>query len=121
MDNQRKTTIGLEKNLEALLCYLLGWVTGIIFLIFEKENRYVRFHAAQSVAVFLPIFVLAYALGLIPLFGILLGWILRLGGIVLWIFLMYKAFNGEEYRLPIASDMADKIIGGTSGEEEKKD
>jgi len=47
-----KTSTGLQENIAGLLCYVLGWVTGIIFLFIEKENKFVRFHAVQSIVVF---------------------------------------------------------------------
>ncbi len=99
-DSGRKTTLGIEKNLEALLCYLLFWVSGIVIFIIEKENRYVRFHAAQSMAAFVILFTLLLIFPVVPIIGLLLYYLLRVLIFVLWLFLMYKAFNGEEYQLP---------------------
>jgi len=106
-----KTSLGIEQNIEALLCYVLGWVTGIIFLALERENKFVRFHAAQSLAAFLPLFVAAIILGVIPFIGPLLSLIISILALLLWLFLMFKAFKGEKYKLPIAGDFAEKQSG----------
>ncbi len=103
-----KTTLGIDENIEALLAYVLGWVTGIIFLALERENKFVRFHAAQSLAVFLPLFVALVILGVIPFVGWILSLILSILTLLLWLFLMFKAFQGEKYKLPIAGDFAEK-------------
>ena len=47
-----KTSLGIDQNLAGLLCYVVGWVTGIVFLILEGKNKFVRFHAVQSIVVF---------------------------------------------------------------------
>ena len=65
----KKTALGIEENIEALLCYVLGFVTGIVFLIVEKENQFVRFHALQSIATFLSLFILSMVIGTIPKIG----------------------------------------------------
>jgi uncharacterized membrane protein len=104
-------TEGLQENVAGLLCYLLGWLTGIIFLLIDKRP-FVKFHAAQSIVVFGGLTVIRIAL--LFMHG-LLGGILGLGlfsiigllGIILWILLMVKAFQHELFRLPIAADIAD--------------
>jgi uncharacterized membrane protein len=65
-ETKGKTSTGMEQNLEGLLCYVLGWVTGIIFLLLEKENKFVRFHAIQSIVVFGAYTVISIILGFIP-------------------------------------------------------
>jgi len=114
-----KTSMGLEENIAGVLCYVLGWITGIVFLVLEKENKFVRFHAMQSIATFLPLSVIMWLIGSIfvwtPFFigwaiwGILstLIWILVL---ILWLILMFKAYQGELYKLPIVGDFAEKQI-----------
>ena len=71
-DPSGKTTTGIQQNLEGLLCYLGWWITGIVFLVLEKENRFVRFHAVQSIITFLVITVVEIILQFIPF----IGWIL---------------------------------------------
>ena len=106
-----KTSMGMEQNLEGLLCYVLGWVTGIIFFIMEKDNKFIRFHAMQSIIVFGAIFVVDIILSILRVF-IPFIWILTLLlGIItfiLWIVLMMKAYQGQMYKLPVAGDIADK-------------
>jgi uncharacterized membrane protein len=106
-------TEGLQENVAGLLCYLLGWVTGIIFLLIDKRP-WVKFQAAQSIVVFGGLTVLRIALAFMGgLFGGFFGWglfaILGLVGLILWIMLMVKAYQHETFRVPIAADIADSI------------
>ena len=106
-------TEGLQENVAGLLCYLLGWVTGIIFLLIDKRP-WVKFQAAQSIVVFGGLTVLRIALAFMGgLFGGFFGWglfaILGLVGVILWILLMVKAYQHETFRVPIAADIADSI------------
>jgi uncharacterized membrane protein len=106
-------TEGLQENVAGLLCYLLGWVTGIIFLLIDKRP-WVKFQAAQSIVVFGGLTVLRIALAFMGgLFGGFFGWglssILALVGLILWIMLMVKAYQHETFRVPIAADIADSI------------
>ncbi len=96
---------GLPKKTAAALSYVLGWVTGIIFLLIEKDP-FVRFHAAQSVVVFGILTVIV----LIPFlwFFIPIVWIV---GFVLWLVLIYKAYQGEEFKLPWVGNLAKKLLG----------
>ncbi len=106
---KNKTVLGIVQNIEAVLCYVLGWLTGILFLLLEKENQFVRFHAMQSLAAFLALFVLSLVVGWIPILG-LLSPIIFLLAVILWILLMVKAFQGEMYKLPWAGEFAEKQI-----------
>jgi uncharacterized membrane protein len=112
----------MAENVAGLLCYVLGWVTGLIFYFIDKRP-YVRFHAAQSIVVFGGLHIVLAALGMF--FGISFltgGWagfsfgytlhsLVGLASFVLWILLMIKAHQGERFRVPIAADLADKIFG----------
>ncbi len=113
-------TSGLEENVAGLLSYILGWVTGLIFFLIDKRP-FVRFHAAQSIGScrlrclwfilasrlcseccsFAHLGFLAFAL--YPLVGLLV--------FVLWIFMMYKAYQHEKFKLPLIGDMAEKMAG----------
>jgi uncharacterized membrane protein len=110
------SSTSLEPNVAGLLCYVLSWITGLIFILIEKENEFVRFHAMQSIVVFggiTIIQILLAILGIIPAIGILftiLGWIVWLGSVVLWVLLMVKAYQGERYKLPIAGNFAEKYL-----------
>jgi len=102
-----KTSTGMQPNVAALLSYLLGFITGIIFYLIEKENKFVRFHAMQSIVVFGALFVFSWILG-ITMIGIFLIPILSVISLILWILLMIKAYQGELFKLPVAGDIAEK-------------
>ena len=116
-DHQRS---GLSENLAALLSYVFGWITGLIFLLLDKRP-YVRFHAAQSIVVFLGLHILravfAAIFGMewwfggfgnwgVFTFGALLLNFLSLLSLVLWVVLLVKAFQGVRFKLPLAGDIA---------------
>lgn len=103
-----KSSTGLEANLAGMLCYAVGWVTGLIFFVLEKDSRFVKFHAMQSIIVSLALNVLFYALMMIPFVGLFLSPFVFLGCVVLWIFLMVKAYNGEKLKMPFAGDIAEQ-------------
>jgi uncharacterized membrane protein len=106
-----KTSTGLEANLAAALSYLVGFVTGIAFLVLEKENRFVRFHAMQSTLVFAGVVVIDILLQIVPLLGALVVvFVVIPASAVLWLVLMFKAYQGEEFKLPMIGRIAaDKI------------
>jgi len=105
-----KTALGIDENIEGLLCYVLGFITGILFLVLEKDNKFVRFHAMQSIATFLIIFVISMVIGFIPVIGWLLSPLIGLVALILWLLLMFKAYKGEKYKLPIAGDFAEQQV-----------
>ena len=106
-----KTSTGLSENVAGLLCYVLGWVSGIVFLLIERENKFIRFHAIQSICVFGVITLAGIILGWIPCIGSVLGWIISVAGFILWIVLMIKAYQGSKYKIPWAGDFAEKRVG----------
>ena len=108
--DQGKCSNGLTANLAGCLSYLLGFITGIIFFIIEKDNRFVRFHAMQSIITFAGLFVLQSVLAFIPVIGWILMPIVGITTLILWIVLMIKAYQGEEFKVPIAGDIAEKQI-----------
>jgi len=99
---------GLKKETTSALCYVLGPITGIIFLILEKDPT-VRFHAMQSIVTFVGLFALQWILTLsiilvflVPLVGILM--------FVLWLLLIYKAWMGESWEVPVFGKLAKKLL-----------
>jgi uncharacterized membrane protein len=110
-------TEGIQENVAGLLCYVLGWVTGIIFLLIDKRP-WVKFHAAQSIVVFGGLMILRIALGFMHAFGGLVSWgffgfvglLLGLLTFVMWILLMIKAYQHQTFRVPIAADIADGLV-----------
>ena len=109
----KKTKLGIAENLEALLCYAGVWITGIVFLLIEKENNFVRFHAMQSVLTFLGLFVIGLVTGIIPVLGTVINLLITPLGLILWILLMYKAYQGEAYKLPVVGDIAEEQVTGS--------
>lgn len=99
-----------NENLMGAASYLLGFVTGIIFLLVEKESKFVRFHAMQSTLLFGGIFIVNIALGFIPILGWLVGLLLSFAAFILWIVCMWKAFQGEMYKVPYVGAMAEKQL-----------
>jgi uncharacterized membrane protein len=112
----------MEENVAGLLCYVLGWVTGLIFLLIDKRP-FVRFHAAQSLVTFGGLHVIHIVLGFAiggslfmggfgawSLFGMVLA-ILNLITLIAWILCMVKAFQHERFKLPIIGDIAESIGG----------
>ena len=105
------SSTGLEPNMAGALTYLLGFITGIVFLVLEKQSKFVRFHAMQSIITFGGLFVLQIVLQIVPILGALVSFFILFPlGVVLWVFLMYKAFSGEKFKLPYIGDMAEKQI-----------
>ena len=116
------TVSGLDPNVAAALSYVLGWITGLIFYLVESENRFVRFHALQSIFFSIAVFVLFGGLSVfISLFrvvpgvnvvmgvlGSLVSMLLSIAFFVVWIILIVRAYQGERYKLPVVGDMAEK-------------
>lgn len=105
-----KTSLGMDENVEGLLCYLLTWITGIVFLILERQSKFVKFHAIQSLVTFLALFLIILIFGGIPFVGWLISFVAGVLGFILWIVLMYKAYKGEMFKLPVVGDFAERQI-----------
>jgi uncharacterized membrane protein len=102
------TSTGLDENIAGMLAYILGWVSGIVFLILEPNNKYVRFHAIQSIIVFGIISLAIAIFSWIPVINVI---IYSVGGVlmfVLWIILMVKASQGQKYQVKWAGPLAEK-------------
>jgi len=105
-----RATTGLEPNLAGLLCYILGWVSGLIFIIIEKDDQFVRFHAMQSIITFGGLTLIGLALGWIPFVGTVFSGIVGAVAFVLWVVLMIKAFVGLRYKLPYIGELAERQL-----------
>lgn len=112
----------MSSNVAGLLCYILGLFTGIFFLVFEpyKNDKFVRFHAFQSIffsivciviSSIFSAFVIAMLFSGIFFFGTLLARLVQLAIFAAWVFLMYKAYNNEQFKLPVIGDIAAKQAG----------
>jgi len=118
-----ETSTGLKENIAGLLCYLVGWVTGLIFLLLEQDNRFVRFHALQSIVVFGTITVISIVLSILTALSMaisplgiinavlgIISTLIWLFALALWIVLMVKAYQGETFELPWAGDIAKRHL-----------
>ncbi len=103
-----KSSSGLEENLAGALTYLLGFITGIVFLVIEKDSAFVRFHAMQSTILFVGIWVVSIVMWQLPLFGWLINLMLMPVTLILWIVLMVKAYQHEKFKLPVIGDIAEE-------------
>ncbi|ELK46061.1 hypothetical protein QRD89_07055 [Halobacillus sp. ACCC02827] len=103
----RRSSTGLQENVGSLLAYLLGFITGTVLLLIEKENETIRFHAVQSIFVFGGIFLLTIVLNFVPVLGLLVSILIAPVSFILWLFLMYKAYQGGRYHLPVLGRMAE--------------
>jgi len=106
-----KSSTGLAENVAGLLCYVLGWVSGLVFVLIEQESKFVRFHAIQSIYVFGVLTIAGIILGWIPFIGGVLAWLISVLGFILWIVLMIKAYQGTRYKLPWSGNLAEKRVG----------
>lgn len=102
------TSLGMQPHVEALLAYLGVFVTGVIFYVLEKENKFVRFHAMQSIVTFGALFVAGLIISHIPFVGWVLLPVIWIAEVVLWILLMLKAYQGELFKVPFAGEIAQK-------------
>lgn len=103
----KKSSTGLQENVGGLLAYLVGFISGIVLLLVEKENQTIRFHALQSTIVFGALFILSIVLNFIPLIGFIISLLIGPIALVLWLLLMFKAYQGERYHLPIVGKMVE--------------
>jgi uncharacterized membrane protein len=120
---QTETGTGLDQNIAGALSYLFSPLTGILFFVVDGKNEFVRFHAAQSIvfgvgmfALYVGLTFVQFALLLVPRLGGLLSLMFSLvylvvgfGAFLAWAFLMYKAYSGETYRMPVFGKMADRL------------
>ena len=120
---EAESSTGLSANVAGLLCYVAGWITGIVFIVLEKKSVFVRFHAWQSIMTFGILFVAwlvlsrmlidigwaTWSLGLVWV-GRAFGWIIGLGMFILWIILIIQAGAGKMWKAPWAGDFAEKQI-----------
>jgi uncharacterized membrane protein len=105
------SSTGLSENVAGALCYALLWISGLVFLIVEKNSSFVRFHAMQSLIAFGLLSIASVVTGLLPVLGNLLGPILGLITLVLWIVMIVKAWQGERFKLPWVGEEAEKQAG----------
>jgi uncharacterized membrane protein len=103
-----KSSTGLDENLAGALAYLLGFITGIVLLVVEKDSPFVRFHAMQSTIVFAGIWVVSIMLWQVPLIGWLINLMLVPVTLILWVVLIIKAYQHEKFKLPVVGNIAEE-------------
>lgn len=106
-----KSSIGIDGNVAAALAYAMGWVTGLALLLAERDSAFVRFHAAQSTIAFGALSLLWMISLSIPIFGWLIAFVvIPPFSILLWLLMLFKAYQGERYKLPIVGDIAEERV-----------
>lgn len=112
------TKTDTNRNIVAALSYFLGFITGVIILLVEKEDKYVRFHAMQSIVIFGGLFVLNLILSIV--FGSLsflgavvniINTLITVASVIIWIVSMIKAYQGQVFKWPLAGNFAEKQVG----------
>lgn len=101
-----KTSVGLNENVVAALCYVGFWFTGIFFLLIERENKFVRFHAMQSVLVFMPLALIVFLIGWIPSFGWVLADFIGMFSLFLLMAFVVMAYEGGKFKVPLVGKYA---------------
>ena len=104
-----RTGMGMRARTAGMLCYLFAWVTGLVFFLLEKESRFVRFHAMQSILFFGSLSLLEAVFSNLPYFGPIAG-ALGLVSFIGWLVLIVKAGRGQYYKLPVFGDLAERLI-----------
>jgi len=105
---EQKTSSGFDENVAAALSYGVGWITGLLFFATEPQNTSVRFHAMQSMRVFGTACVAFVVCLSIPFLGWILSIFVFYGSAALWLILMFKAYQGERFKVPIAGEIAER-------------
>ncbi len=119
------STTGLDTRLASVLCYSVWWITGGLFLLLERRQPVVRFHAAQSLVLFGTISIVLVGLGAVSAIALMLssgayqllrsvGDLLWIGAAVLWFVLVVRAWRGETWRVPLVAALADQLVVRTS-------
>ncbi len=114
----------MTDNMAGALCYLVGFITGILFLVLApyNQNRNIRFHAFQSiflniawVILWFVVMIVSFAFHAIPFLGVFISLVLEfclgIGGLIVWLYMMFKTYNGQKVVLPVVGPMADKQAG----------
>lgn len=108
MGAKNNSVTGLDKNTAGALSYVLGPVSGVVFLVLEKD-AYVRFHAMQSIVFSVGVWLLMFLLGATLFLAVLVG-PLVVFAFVMYLLLIYKAWQGEEWELPLVGGLARKLV-----------
>jgi uncharacterized membrane protein len=105
---EAESSTGLSANVAGLLCYVLGWITGVVFVVLEKKSTFVRFHAWQSIMTFGVLTVAQLVFGWIPFAGWIISILIGILMFILWLILIIEAGTGKMWKVPGAGDWAEK-------------
>lgn len=105
-----QSSLGMDENLAALLSYVFGFISGILFFALEKDSRFVKFHAMQSILFSVGWFILVFIIGFIPVIGWIASMLLAPIGLIIWIVFLVKAYKGEYFKFPVIGDIAEQQI-----------
>ena len=128
-----KSSTGLDENIAALLAYVFGWISGLIFFLIEKDSKLVRFHGMQSLLFNVGVAVLCFVLwiiffviyfianqvagamgALVGILGMLLWFVLAIGILIAWVLCLVRAYQGQYFKLPIIGNFAEKFANKQS-------
>ncbi|MBP1909860.1 DUF4870 domain-containing protein [Methanolobus bombayensis] len=104
-----KTKLGLDENIVAALSYVGFWITGIILLLIEPDNKFVRFHAMQSLLISLPLSLIIFVVGWIPYVGWIIADFLGFGALFFILVLVIMAYRGALLKIPVVGNYAYRI------------
>jgi uncharacterized membrane protein len=107
---EAESSTGLSANVAGLLCYVAGWITGIVFIVLEKKSIFVKFHAWQSIMTFGVLTVAYLIFSRIPFIGWILSILIYILMAILWIILIIQECTGKMWKVPWAGDWAEKQI-----------
>jgi uncharacterized membrane protein len=124
-----KSSTGLDENIAAVLSYVFGWVSGLVFFLMEKDSKLVRFHAMQSILFCVVVAVLGIALWVVTFLFLLVGamlpdimgsllallgtfiWVVfSVALVIAWILCLVRAYQGQFFKLPVIGNMAEKVV-----------
>jgi len=123
-----KSSTGLDENIAALLAYVFGWLSGLVFFLIEKDSKLVRFHAMQSILLNVSIAIAAFAIWIVvfifwiiaaqlsDVLGMLIGlvatllWIaFSVSILIAWVMCLIRAYQGQYFKLPVIGNYAEKF------------
>jgi uncharacterized membrane protein len=124
-----KSSTGLDENIAALLAYIFGWVSGLIFFLIEKDSKLVRFHAMQSILFNVLVAIVCFVGWIVTIVFILIAsqlgdvlgtlaslivgliWLIIGAGLLIALILcLVRAYQGKFFKLPFIGDLAEKIV-----------
>jgi uncharacterized membrane protein len=124
MSTSERSSTGLDANIAAALSYFFGLLSGALFFAMENDSRFVKFHAMQSmlvsvaaIVVYIVYTIVFMILWRLPFIGWIAGIFASLGWLVLalaclgiWLYCMFRAFQGERFKLPFIGEVAEKQV-----------